>query len=70
MSISRAKGLNAMRCVNHSRTSREEVTNEWNYTSYSPIYLHVVDRDTFTFTVLGSGLFYIGVLFLTNRFCT
>jgi hypothetical protein len=52
-----------MRYVNHSRTSRGEVTNEWNYTLSSPVYLHGVDGDTFTFTVLGRGLFDIGVLF-------
>jgi hypothetical protein len=45
--------------VNRSRTSRGEVTNESNYTPFSVIYLYGVDRDTFTFNVLGRGLYFI-----------
>jgi hypothetical protein len=36
--------------VDHSHLSSAEVKNERNYTSASPIYLHCIDRDNFTFT--------------------
>ena len=43
-------GLKRPEChVGHSRPCSVEVKNEWSYTSTSPICLHGVDRDNFTF---------------------
>jgi hypothetical protein len=36
--------------VNHSPPSSAEVKNEWSCTITSLIYLHGVDRDSFTYT--------------------
>jgi hypothetical protein len=38
--------------VNHSPLFIAEVKNEWGCTSASPICLHGVDRENFTFTFL------------------
>ena len=38
--------------VNHSPPSIAEVKNEWGCTSASPVCLHDVDRENFTFTFL------------------
>jgi hypothetical protein len=35
--------------VNNSHQSGAEVKNEWSYTSISPIRVHGVERDNFTF---------------------
>jgi hypothetical protein len=38
--------------VDYSPPSSTVVKNEWCYTSTSPTCFHVVDRDSFTFTIL------------------
>jgi hypothetical protein len=37
--------------ADHSPPSSAEIKNEWRYTSTPPVYLHDVDRNTFTFTL-------------------
>ena len=32
--------------------SSAEVKNEWRHTSFPPVYLHVVDRDIFSFNIV------------------
>jgi hypothetical protein len=34
---------------NHISSSNTEVKNEWSYTASSPVRLHGVDRENFTF---------------------
>jgi hypothetical protein len=36
--------------VEHSPPPNAEVKNDWSYTSAPPVYLHGVDRETFTYT--------------------
>ena len=48
--------------VNHSSVSIAELKNAWSYTSSSPVCLHGVGRDNFSFIyiftkVLGDGEF-------------
>jgi hypothetical protein len=45
------------RCdVDHSLSSGAEVNNEWSYISASPVCLHDVDTDNFTFFTVSAGL--------------
>ena len=37
--------------IEHTRPSLVDVTNEWIYTSTTPICLHGMDRDNFTFNI-------------------
>jgi hypothetical protein len=53
-----SRGVKRLGCeVNRSPPSNTEVKNEWSYTSVSPLCLHGVDRDKFTFfTVISTVL--------------
>jgi hypothetical protein len=37
--------------VDHVLQPSPDVKNDWSYIATPPLYLHDVDRDTFTFTV-------------------
>ena len=41
--------------INHSSAPSVEVKNERSYTSSSPVYCHVTERDSFTFTSVACG---------------
>ena len=51
--------------VGHSPSSSAEVKNGWSYTTYSPICLHGVDRNNFTFLFCPG--FVLGLQFNTSR---
>jgi hypothetical protein len=43
------------RVIEHSRSSRTEVKNEWSYTSAPPIHLQNVHSDNYTFKKVGTS---------------
>ena len=40
-----------IKCSGHSPPSSGEVKNKWHYTSTSPVYVHGMYRDKFTFII-------------------